>query len=312
MSLLPFSESVLAFSGLLLLAIAFHGNKSWMSWLAVPGWILVGTYFFLNTPHYVELEDPVLIIMSAATLPFAIALAVWEGKLLKQGEVSDSLNWFRGACFWAGMPYLLVEKIPWLNVLAIWFVASQTVLFMRWTGAGDIQLGETYVQIEGQNPVSWSEWSGNRWFLDTGGAENAFFTDLQLADGTPIGISFVLACTALQSMIVFVGAIVALKTAPWKRRVRALLISLPVIHILNLFRNTGLVWLHTSFTGWEWLTLSMFDFGHSYAAKVVSLGAMFLMALVMFELLPQLHKHILDLMDKLMPLKAKSKAKQSN
>jgi archaeosortase A (PGF-CTERM-specific) len=307
MSALPFSESFLAFSGLLLLALAFHSKKASSSWAAVPGWILLGSYFFLNTPHYVELADPVLIIMSAATLPMAIAIAIWEARLIKNGEISESLNWFRGACFWAGMPYLMVEKIPWLNVLAIWFVAGQTVLFMRWTGAGDIQLGETYVNIEGQSIVTWSEWDGNRWFLDTGGAENAFFTDLQLADGTPIGISFVLACTALQSMIVFVGAIVALQTAPWQRRVRALLISLPVIHVLNIFRNAGLVWLHANFIGWEWLTLSMFDFGHSYAAKVVSLGAMFLMALVLFELLPQLHRHILELMGKLMPKKKKRK-----
>ena len=41
----------------------------------------------------------------------------------------------------------------------------------------------------------------------------------------------------------------------------------------------------------------MFEFGHSYAARVVSLFAMFVMAIAMFELLPELHRHILRLMD---------------
>ncbi|SVA69160.1 uncharacterized protein METZ01_LOCUS122014, partial [marine metagenome] len=39
-------------------------------------------------------------------------------------------------------------------------------------------------------------------------------------------------CSALQSMIVFVGAIVALSSVPWNRRLRALFIALPTIHVL--------------------------------------------------------------------------------
>ena len=30
---------------------------------------------------------------------------------------------------YAGGPYLLIAHVPWLNVLAIWFVASQVALF---------------------------------------------------------------------------------------------------------------------------------------------------------------------------------------
>ena len=41
----------------------------------------------------------------------------------------------------------------------------------------------------------------------------------------------------------------------------------------------------------------MFDFSHSYAAKVGALFAMFLIALVFFELLPELHRYVLELMN---------------
>ena len=36
----------------------------------------------------------------------------------------------------------------------------------------------------------------------------------------------------------------------------------------------------------------MFEFTHSYAAKFASLFAMFLMAVALFDLLPELHRHI--------------------
>ena len=119
--------------------------------------------------------------------------------------------------------------------------------------------------------------------------------ELFWANGEPVGINIVLACTALQSMIVFVGPILVLNIE-WRRRLRALLFTVPVIHVLNVFRNAGIIWLHTSYREWEFLGLSMFDFGHTYAARVGSLFAMFLMAIVMFEVLPELHKHVIRLM----------------
>jgi len=44
------------------------------------------------------------------------------------------------------------------------------------------------------------------------------------------------------------------------------------------------------------MNMSIFEFGHSYASRFVSLFAMFLLALVLFEMLPQMHKHVLRLL----------------
>ena len=79
-----------------------------------------------------------------------------------------------------------------------------------------------------------------------------FQTELLLSDGSAIGINFVLACTALQSMVIFIGAIAVLDI-DWRRRCQALLITVPVIHILNLFRNAGLIWMHMTYTEWSYL-----------------------------------------------------------
>ena len=142
--------------------------------------------------------------------------------------------------------------------------------------------------------VSWENWDGNRWFSTDFTGEYAFQSELMLADGTMIGINFVLACTALQSMVLFIGAISVLDL-PWKKRLRALLLVLPLIHALNVFRNAGLIWMHMTYTRWDLWGLSVFEFGHTYIARFVSLFAMFLIALIMFEILPSMHRNIMSL-----------------
>ena len=282
--------------GMVLLAISWHKRRNeGVSRLAQVGWILVGFYFFNDSRYYFEINDLVLTIMTALALPIAVALVIAEARSLTARDRA-ALNWARGCVAYAGGPYLLVAHIPWLSVLAIWFVASQVAMFLSFTGTADIKLGNTYVNTDDGRQYLWEEWDGNKWFMTDGFAEYPFQTELIMADGGFIGINFVLACTALQSMIVFVGAISVLDVER-KRRIRALLFTVPIIHILNLFRNAGLIWMHRSYEGWEYLGLSMFEFGHSYASRVVSLFAMFIMAIAMFELLPELHRHILRLLE---------------
>ena len=55
----------------------------------------------------------------------------------------------------------------------------------------------------------------------------------------------------------------------------------------------------------------MFDFTHSYAAKLASLFAMFLMATALFDLLPELHKHIIRITKPLTKMFAKSEAESA-
>ncbi len=118
-------------------------------------------------------------------------------------------------------------------------------------------------------------------------------------------------------MAVFIGAIVALSSVHWKRRARALLIAIPTIHILNVFRNAGIVWLTDAYGTWTLFggplaeDMGIFDFAHSYAAKVASLFAMFLMAIALFDLLPELHRHVMRVMRPVISLTG-SKEPKSN
>ena len=237
-------------------------------------------------------------------LPLGIGMSIWEGRV-EDGKTKDALIWSRGAMAYAGGPYLLIAHVRWLSVLAIWFVASQVALFYRMSGTGDIHLGETFVQTE-SGPIVWGEWGGKRWFRTETFGEFPYQTELIAGDGTAIGINFVLACTALQSMVIFIGAISVLDL-DWRRRIRALIFTVPVIHILNVFRNVGLIWMHQTYTSWSYFGMSVFEFGHNYASRFVSLFAMFFMALIMFEILPELHRHIVRLLKPLGILQPKKK-----
>ncbi len=284
---------ILGAIGLLSLAISWHFRQRDTTYVAQVGWTLVGVYFFTDAWDYQAKGDIILTVMCLLALPITLGIAKWESNV-QDKKARSALFWARGAMAYAGGPYLLIAHVPWLNVLAIWFVASQVALFYRLSGTGNIELGETWVQTS-SGRVTWDEWDGNKWFSAETIGEFPFQTELVMADGTFIGINFVLACTALQSMVIFIGAISVLDL-DWRRRIRAILFTIPVIHVLNVFRNVGLIWMHQTYTSWSFYGMSVFEFGHNYAARFVSLFAMFFMALIMFEILPELHRHIVRLL----------------
>jgi len=295
MVLLPIETTLIGGIGLLLLGISFHSKREWSDYASFPGWILISGYFFLGTEHYYLIQDWTLVFMSAAALPFGIAVGIWDVKNTYEGKNDSTIIWLRGMIFWAGTPYFLVENIPLLNKAIVLFVAYQAVFFMRWSGAGDYSVGDVYVHKSDGSSVAWNDWGGSHYWIGESLGEAGIYAEVVSASGIPI-VNIVLGCTALQSMIVFVGAIVALNIG-WKRKIRCLAIAIPLIHLLNIFRNAGVIWLDQSYPEWEWLGLNMFDFAHLHAAKFGSLSVMFILSLVLFEILPELHKNVLKLLD---------------
>lgn len=287
--------------GMALLATSFaksseaHANR-----LAAAGWVLLGLFIYLLSEYYVKIGDPVLILMTAAALPGGALLAYYEVARHESlsPETRQSLVWFRGMVAWSMIPYHVVYSIPYLNIAFVMLTAHSAEWMLEFAGLGAYTMGEVMVDLHGAGEVPLSEWEGSMWLLTQPLGDGGFFIPMYHATGEEVNIGFILSCSGLQSMIVFVGAIVALQTVSWNRRMRGLLISVPTIHILNTFRNAGIVWLSDTYRTWEFMGLSMFDFSHSYAAKGASLFAMFLMAIALFDLLPELHRNILRLLPK--------------
>ena len=286
--------------GLVLMGTSFHKNSEWYSkWCSIGGWPLIGLFFYLYSSHYVEISDPVLILMTAGALPAGFAMSYWEWTSDDSG--SDTILWLRGFVVWSMVPYYLIFGVPNLNMAFVHFTAISADLMLEFSGIGGYEIGPMMIERHGKSAIPVSEWGGNRWILSEPLGEGGFYVPMTNEEGEPV-VSFILACSALQSMAVFIGAIVALNSVNWKRRARALIIAIPTIHILNVFRNAGIVWLTDTYTAWTLFggamgdDMGIFDFAHSYAAKVASLFAMFLMAIALFDLLPELHRHIIRVM----------------
>ena len=291
MTLSTDASALLGVLGMVILAISWLMRSKHFKILPMVGWIFAGMSFFLESFKYIEVQDYILTIMTALCLPLSVGLMIWEWKDDEESRMAR--HWARGTVAFAGGPYLLIAYIPWLSVVAIWFVASQSALFLQYSTGTKIELGTTWVNTS-EGRIRWDDWDGNKFFFTDFQGEYPFQTELLLSDGTNIGINFVLACTAIQSMVLFVGAISVLNLSR-KKRIQVLFLIVPFIHIMNIFRNAGLIWMHMTYTEWTFYGLSVFEFGHTYVARFVSLFAMFLIALVMFELLPQMHKNIMTL-----------------
>ena len=107
-------------------------------------------------------------------------------------------------------------------------------------------------------------------------------------------VRIILACTAIESMALFTGATLGVR-AEVSRKVKAFLISVPVIYVLNLFRN---VFVTVSFA-YSWFGENSFYIAHNVVSKIGSTLALIFIAYGVFKLLPELADLIYSLKDEL-------------
>lgn len=107
-------------------------------------------------------------------------------------------------------------------------------------------------------------------------------------NGYPVTI--ILACTAIESIAIFIGLIFCVRASA-KRTMIAFAASVPVIYILNLIRNTFVVVAY----GYQWFGELSFQIAHHVIAKIGSGIALFVIAYVVLQVLPEL----LDTIDRL-------------
>ncbi len=107
-------------------------------------------------------------------------------------------------------------------------------------------------------------------------------------------VEIILACTGIESMALFAGATLGVK-ADLKRRLKAFMISVPVIYVLNLFRNVFVVVAY----GNEWFGEDSFYIAHHVICKILATIALVLISLGVFRFLPELADLIYNLKEEL-------------
>ncbi|MCS7118576.1 MAG: archaeosortase A [Archaeoglobaceae archaeon] len=108
-------------------------------------------------------------------------------------------------------------------------------------------------------------------------------------------VEIILPCTAIESISLFTGATLGIK-AESSRKIKAFLISVPVIYFLNLLRN---LFVLLSFS-YSWFGENSFYIAHNLISKILATFALIIITYVVFRVLPELAELIYSLKNEIL------------
>jgi archaeosortase A (PGF-CTERM-specific) len=264
--LFPYPASSLArqlsfipvFLGLIFLGIGFfYRRKNIASKLKIIGWGLFA-FFWATMPSFLYFSEGGDVFNGAVCVIgvyVLIYMGYHEWLSLKRDNYPSSLNWIAGGTFFAGIIYFTIENgiIPGLQEWLIENVAAQTTDLLHLFGINAMR---------------------NQ--------------DLIVYNNMPVTIIF--ACTAIQSMVLFVGMIGAVSHVNLRRKTLALLVTVVPIYFLNLIRNASVVYMVGS-------GMVSFEIAHNVIGKAGSLLALIILLFITFRLVPELYDEIVGIID---------------
>ncbi len=264
--LFPYQPSTLAkqlsfvplFLGLILLGIGFfYKEKQIASKLKIIGWGMFA-FFWATMPSFLYFSEGGDVFNAAVCIIgvyVLIYVAYHEWLSIKQNNYTSCLNWIAGGTFLAGIIYFTIENsiIPGLKDWLIEIVAAQSADLLHIFGF-NVTRDQTLI----------------------------------LYNNAPVTIIF--ACTAIQSIVLFVGMIGALSKVNLKRKALGLLVTVVPIYFLNLIRNAGVIYMVGS-------GMTSFELAHNVIAKAGSLLSLIILLFITFKLIPELYSEIVGIID---------------
>jgi archaeosortase A (PGF-CTERM-specific) len=241
------------FLGLVLLFIGFLIKKEFLgNKIKILGWILFSFYWAtrINTLYYAEQQDFINAILCIIGIYVLFYFAYHEWLSIKINEKKNCLNWIAGASSISGLIYFIIELTP-LGIFLIELVAAQSATLLD-------------IFVNGVNV------SGR-------------YITYKLAY-----IRIIFACTAVQSMVIFLGMIIPLKNVENKRKIYGLLVTVLPVYFLNLVRNAGITYLIGA-------NITDFYFAHNLIGKGGSLIALIILLLIVVKIIPEVFDEIISL-----------------
>ncbi|WP_277541789.1 archaeosortase A [Haloarcula laminariae] len=196
-------------------AVVGRSDREWARRVAVAGWVAFGAFWLVLIPHFILTQKS--LIEGVGSLA-AVPLSVWAGYQLWQGR--DSLFALTRAVGMMGLVYVPFLTIAPLRGALVESVADQTAFLLSLLGVDPLLVdGLSYNGI----PIADKPYPYESTFWFEGTTQ-------------PITYTIILACTGIGSIAIFAGGILAV-SAPWRRKLRALAMTVSVIYVLNLVRN---------------------------------------------------------------------------
>lgn len=228
--------------------------------IASLAWALYGIYWLTQPAKYLtpEYNDAFNAALTFSGAVFCLGIAYFSFSAYARRENDENLLTATKVAALGGVYYFMFAEIEPLNLWLQSAVADQTVWLLNALAIPAIKLDPIHIYL--QNRI----------------------------------VEIILACTAIESMALFAGLTLCVN-APWRRRALSFLISVPVIYILNLFRNAFVILAYGY--GWFGSAEESFYIAHHVISKFVALALLILIAYYVFRILPELLEFISGLID---------------
>lgn len=311
------------FAGLALLGFGFV-HQTWAKRLTLAGWVLFAFYWGLVATDLLVKEDQDYVNFTFAFLGvyFFVYLAYQQWLDLARKSDTHALHFLNVTAFVAAGTYFLIAKITFLRVWLIHVVGNHTKWMLGLFGQGEGKNLQFVVdKQDSSGPVTFfypdKYCHPNRPDFENGiqndavgrycadlPADQRFQSAFVENDGflgslltySPEGgmeqvvpVSIILACTAIQSIMLFVG-LFAGTSASLRKKVYASLVVGAVIYVLNLVRNTGIIWFYGQGHASFWIM-------HNAIGKGGSLLAMVGIAFAVFKWFPEFFHSLVGVLD---------------
>ncbi len=280
------------------------------------GWLIGALYggLWAQDLYYEEAGDYVNAAFSLLFGVLFVYMAYHEWLSRLRGVENAAVRFLGVSWFVGAGAYFLIDKVQTVRLWLIHVVSGQTKWFLDLFGQGDkaglvflvdeadpkspttffypdqycepnnpfIPKASEYCREHGLNvqahdPPDPSSWLESLLYIAPDG-------DLQIKP-----VSIVLACTALQSIMVFIG-LFAGTVAPLRKKVYASLVVGGLVYVLNLIRNTGIIWFYGQGHASFWVM-------HDAIGKGGSLLAMVLIAFGVFRWFPEFFGALTGVLD---------------
>lgn len=230
------------------------------------GWGMFSIHWAYQPFHYIEIQDYANVLLTIAFALFCLFIAFimlgeYKKSLTKIGtekilhsELSnqdtksmDITSMLTSATALAALVYFPFANFSYMNTWIIGNVTSQVIWILQYFGVPAYSKAWNMITLNGHT------------------------------------VEIILACTAIESISLFMGLIGSVK-APPGRLATAFLVSVPVIYILNLIRDVFVVMAY----GGQWFGANSFVIAHNYIAKAGSGIALFVISYTVLRILPEL------------------------
>jgi exosortase/archaeosortase family protein len=259
---------VALFGGLGLLGFGFV-DKPWAKRLTMAGWLLFAFYWSLVAQDLFVQENGDYVNMAFALIGtyFFTYLAYHQWLNEVRGVENRTVRFLNISTFVAAGSYFIIDKLEPLRTWLIVAVSNQTAWMLNLFGQGPSK-GLVYL-IDTKDQESPTNFFYTTHFCDPSHPIKVVGDYCRAHDltvhttpvvphdfwgpilhfnptGEPaaiIPVTVILACTALQSIMLFVGLFMG-TSAPLRKKLWASALVAAVVYVLNLLRNTGIIWFY--------------------------------------------------------------------